>query len=101
MTGGFKSGPRKGRQGLSSAMLLGLLLLHPLAPGTGIPTESTQVTDLGEIQGSGLAAKLACLGCAGAIVGISGGSIGGAILLGALYPEFFGGCAYLCYDAFS
>ncbi len=82
-------------------MLLGLALLHPVAAGTATPFESAQRTDVSEIEGTGIAAKLACLGCAGAIVGISGGSIGGAILMGALYPEFFGACAYLCYDAFS
>ena len=82
-------------------MLLGLALLQPVAAGTRTPIESAQPTEVSEVEGSGIAGKLACFGCAGAIVGISGGSIGGAILMATVYPEFFGGCAYLCYDAFS
>jgi len=82
-------------------MLLGLTVLQPFAAGPGSPIQSAEPTEVSEVEGSGIAGKLACFGCAGVIVGISGGSIGGAILMGTLYPEFFGGCAYLCYDAFS
>jgi hypothetical protein len=82
-------------------MLLGLTVLQPLAAGPGTPIESAQATEVSAVEGSGIDGMLACFGCAGVIVGISGGSIGGAILMGTLYPGFFGGCAYLCYDAFS
>lgn len=82
-------------------MLLGLALLQPVAAGTNTSMESAQPTEVSEVEGSGIDGKLACFGCAGAIVGLSGGSIGGAILMGSLYPGFFGGCAYLCYEAFS
>jgi hypothetical protein len=41
------------------------------------------------------------MSCAAAIIGIAGGSVGGFVLLGTLYPELYGACAYQCYYAFS
>jgi hypothetical protein len=81
-------------------MVMALAMLPPIAAVTQTRGESDPA-DLSGLEGSGIAAKLACVGCAGAILGVSGGSIGGFIVWGALYPEVYGACAYLCYDAFS
>ncbi len=52
------------------------------------------------INGRGLLSRLACVGCVGAIMLAGGTSIGGLMVLMAIFPESVASCGFACVLAF-
>lgn len=53
------------------------------------------------VAGAGILDRVVCLGCAAALFGAGGATLGGMLLEATFFPEAFGACAYTCVVAFS
>lgn len=64
---------------------------------TAVPTTSSTPADA---VGRGWLERATCLGCAGIILGVGGGSVAGLVILAGVFPEAVIGCGAVCVLAF-
>lgn len=97
--------PRRERARTVRALLLLSFLALALAPATSpLPPPvgpAAVAADPGEaVVGRGPLDTFACLGCAGAVVGLGGTSVVGVVAVLSAWPEIGIGCGLACYNAF-
>lgn len=96
---------------MRSVLLLLLLALAPLAALAQEPTStgSPQVESLAEApstevvdpSGTGVRARIGCMLCAGALLGVGGTSLIGVAIAALTFPELAGACGLTCAYAFA
>lgn len=91
-----------------------ILLLLALAPLAGLAQEPTRTvnaqaeslagspsTELVDPSGAGVRARIGCMLCAGALLGVGGTSLLGVAVAALTFPELAGACGLTCAYAFS
>jgi hypothetical protein len=65
------------------------------------PSPASGPAEVESLGGAGVFDKVVCLGCAAALLGGGGATLGGLLLEATFFPEAVGACAYTCIVAFT
>lgn len=87
-------------RGLVAGVLTTTLLVAAVPATPAAPAAAVQ-TDVAGVEGQGLLAKAACIGCMAGILAAGGSSIIGLVVIAAAFPEAVALCGFGCAVAFA